>query len=214
MLKRPLTLLALLAFAAGCESPTDTAPPALDLDAAAAMHAPPAHAANSVKLDLFRDCDVGGCTADNPLDMQGPDDQGWLIYRQDHETGDLVLNVKINKEASAGETYELFLTCGPGGVGTTHLESCGFLSAGTATANGAGNAHATVTVDKCAADALISGNPFGGGQQAHLDVLRGVGDQGAGVFVATPIDFDPSVGPACAGISTLSVFRSAGDPTG
>lgn len=213
MLKRLLILGGVLALAAGCDSPTE-APAPMELETAAAMHAPPAHAAPGVKLDLFRDCDVGGCGADNPLDMQGPGDQGWLIHRQDQETGDLLLNLKIAREGAPGETYRLYLTCGPGGVGTPHAESCGFLDVGEATANPAGNAHATVTVEKCAADALVSGNPYGDGQQAHLDVLRSAGDQGAGVFVATPIDFDPAVGPACAALSTFSADRSAADPTG
>ena len=178
-----VTWVTLLAFA-GCDTPTET--PVSPSPEARFSVSPSFNTAN-VKLDLFRDCDIGGCTGANPLDMQGPGDQGFVNYNQDEYTGDMNVTVHLQKQGAPNESYTLFLTCGPGGIGTPHSESCGFDVIGTLETNRNGIATMGVTVPKCLADALISGNPYGDGQQAHLDILAGAGDQSLGVFVATEL---------------------------
>lgn len=150
----------------------------------------------NVKLDLFRDCDIGGCSPGNPLDMQGPGGQGFVNYNQD-DSGDLRVVVHMMKSGAPNSTYTVFLVCGPGGIGTPHSESCGFTNLGSLSTNGKGNATSEFTIPKCTADALISGNAFTTGQQAHIDILKAAGDQSLGGFVATALDFDPTLGPAC-----------------
>lgn len=160
-------------------------------------------AAAPTKLDVFADCFwYSGCMLFIPRDMRGPGDQGVVTYSQQPATGDLRIRVKLHKSGAFNATYRVFLVCGPG-----HRESCGFVDIGSLTTNSKQSGTSrSLLIPKCAADALISGNPFSTGQQAHIDMQRShgsstedpsIGDTTGGVFVATPLNFDPGIGPPC-----------------
>ena len=158
-----------------------------------------ASATPSHKLDLK--CDVGlTCNPASPIDMEGPV-IGFVNYNQDDVTGDLRLEIKINGGAPAAG-FTIYLVCGP-----THETACGFDSFGTMTTNAQGNSSSSaLVIPKCTAQAILS--PNGPAMLGHIDLISGANVE---LYAATTVDFNETVGPACApAIAPQSV--QPGDP--
>jgi hypothetical protein len=121
------------------------------------------------KVDLQQDCGVPCVEA---VDSTGPTGFGFTNYNVDGQ-GNLRVVASL-KNAAPNTTYHIFLVCGP-----THDTSCGFTDIGTLTTNGQGNGNSGAII--------LAGNPYGGGVDDHVDLLKGVGDQSAGTYISTPI---------------------------
>ena len=128
-----------------------------------------ASASANDKVALQQDC---GSPCVEPVDSSGPTGFGFVNYNKD-AAGDLRVVVSL-KNAAPNTTYHVFLVCGP-----THDTSCGFVDIGTLTTNGHGNGNSGAIV--------VTGPPFVGGPDDHIDLLKDVGDQSAGLYIATPI---------------------------
>lgn len=136
----------------------------------------PVSAAANTKVDLMQDCSTGCSEA---VDMAGPTGFGFINFNQ-NANGDLRLTVSL-KNAEPNTDYSgVFLVCGP-----THATACGFVDVGNLTTNAQGNGNATMILP--AADLQ---EDFGSGAKTdHFDLLKGVGDQSAGVYAASGINY-------------------------
>src|SRR3989344_930234 len=134
-------------------------------------------ASAATKVDLVQDVASGGV---GTLDMLGPTGYGFVNFNQD-ASGDLRLTVSL-KNADPNTAYHgVFLVCGP-----THASACGFVDVGELTTNGQGNGNATLRLSV----AVLQASPFGSGSRTdHFDLLKGVGDDSAGVYVASGINY-------------------------
>lgn len=134
------------------------------------------YAAANTKLDLIQDVASGGVGV---LDMDGPTGFGFLNYNQ-NANGDLHMIVSL-KDAEPNTTYSgVFLVCGP-----DHASACDFVDVGDLTTNNQGNGNATMILS--ASDLY---DQFGSGARTdHFDLLKGVGDQSAGVYAASGLNY-------------------------
>ena len=134
-------------------------------------------ASAATKVDLVQDVASGGV---GTLDMLGPTGYGFVNFNQD-ASGDLRITVSL-KNAEPNTTYQgVFLVCGP-----THASACGYVDAGDLTTNGQGNGNAILKLSV----AVLQASPFGPGYRTdHFDLLKGVGDDSAGVYVAGGVNY-------------------------
>lgn len=106
-------------------------------------------------------CDAGGA-AGGACDNVGPN-VGSVTYVK---TGAGALQLSITVTGAAANTsYTVYLTCGP-----THDLACGFVSVGTVTTDGAGNASTVITVSAATLQTL---HPTPGTHNDHIDLLSG-----------------------------------------
>lgn len=137
----------------------------------------PASAAPNTKLDLVQDC---SSTCPEAIDMAGPTGFGFVNYNQDDQ-GNLRVVASL-KNAQPNMTYHIFLACGP-----THATACGFMDIGMVTTNGQGNGNSGAVMVPLA---TLQATPFGSGARTdHIDILAGVGDTSAGVYVTSNVDY-------------------------
>lgn len=135
-----------------------------------------ASASASTKVDLVQDVASGGVGV---LDMDGLTGFGFINFNQD-ANGDLRLTVSLKNADPDTEYNGVFLVCGP-----THASACGYVDVGDITTNNQGNGNATMILS-----ASYLNDTFGPGARTdHFDLLKGVGDLSAGVYVASGIDY-------------------------
>ncbi len=131
----------------------------------------------NTKVALVQDVASGGV---GTADMLGPTGYGFLNFNQ-NANGDLRLVVSLKNADPNTEYKGVFLVCGP-----THASACSYIDVGDLTTNGQGNGNATMWVPV----ATLQASPFGSGSRTdHFDLLKGVGDQSAGVYVAAGVDY-------------------------
>ena len=154
------------------------------------------------QVPIFEDAEP-----DDPFSLEianfvGPTiDHSRVNYSQQDSTGDLMLEIHIQKGGVSKTEYKVFVVCGAGahsGVGTC-LAGPGSLFVGTLAMNQVGTSvSGTIFVPKCdVADVVAGGNNAG-----HIDI----GEPPTlanpffdlGLLVADNIVFDPSIGPPCA----------------
>ena len=128
---------------------------------------PPVVAGGNNHVDLIKD--VPG-----PSDMQGPV-EGFVNFKFD-KASDLTVHIFM-KDGSANTTYIIFLVAGP-----THATGQGYVNVGTLTTNPKGKSNSSISIPL----ATLQATPFGSGNRTdHFDIMKGVGDTSAGVYVAS-----------------------------
>jgi len=145
---------------------------ALVLVAVVAVFPRSASAAANTKVDLVQDVASGPVGV---LDMDGPTGFGFINFNQ-NANGDLHITVSLKNAEPNTEYSGVFLVCGP-----THASACGYVDVGDLTTNGQGNGNATM---------ILSAADLGSGSYTdHFDLMKDVGDQSAGVYVASGLNY-------------------------
>lgn len=129
--------------------------------------------------------------------MSGPGGKGVVTYSQDAISGDFQIRVELVESATANETYRIFLFCGPRHFGNCGYTDIGFLATGPGPTPTASGDSGPIVIPKCVAHALISGQSSLNVDLAHVDVKKSFTDTSTGLFAATPLEFDSSIGPPC-----------------